>query len=169
MSHHPMSQRWLDRWFTLVLIGKGIDGVLETIGGAILLFVSHATLTGLLGSLAHFDLVTDHDIIARGVLALDHSLSSGGQLFGALYLLIHGLVKIGLVWALLSRRYHWYPYAIGVLVAFTLYQIYQLFTMFSLGIVVLTILDFLVIWLTILEYRRHQGWLPEPAINKTDK
>jgi uncharacterized membrane protein len=156
MASHPLSQTWLDRWFWLAVAIKGLDGLVETIGGIALLLIPTHSIHALIDSLAKIDIVASNDVVARGIRSFNHDLTAGSVLFVALYLLVHGLVKLGLVAALLSRRYILYPYAIVILIGFTIFQIYQLFTTFSWGIVVLTVLDVLVVWLTIMEYQRHR-------------
>ena len=145
----------LDRFFTVALVVKGIDGVIETVGGIILLVVPIARLHGL-ASAAIYELHEEkHAFVANTVATLDHKLTPNLALFGALYLLIHGLVKLGLVAALLSRRYALYPYAIGVLVLFTVYQAYELGYNPSAGLALLTLFDVLIVILTYVEWRRH--------------
>jgi uncharacterized membrane protein len=140
-----------------------VDGALETIGGVMLLVVPTSAVHNLINQIATADLVADHYAITRSLHALDHSLTAGSIAFVAAYLLVHGLVKLGLVAALFSRRYVLYPYAIVILVGFTIFQIYQLITSYSLGIVGLTVLDVVVVWLTVLEYQRHRhDGLPTP-------
>lgn len=146
---------WLDRFFFVALIIKGFDGVVETIGGIILLIVPIDQLHGLAAS-AIYELHQDnHAFIANSLSSLDHKLTPGLAFFGALYLLIHGLVKIGLVAALLSRRYVLYPYAIGVLVLFTVYQAYEFAYNPSISLGLLTLFDIAIVWLTYVEWRRH--------------
>jgi len=67
--------RALDDTFKVSVTLKGIDGALEIVGGAILLFVRPATLDQLARSLTQHELAQDpHDFIAR------HILHSAGQL-----------------------------------------------------------------------------------------
>ena len=156
MTHPHITQSWLDRWFRIAVIFKGLDGVLELIGGTILLFVPAARLHTFIIQLGHTHLVTSHDLLGRAVASFGHTFTSGVQIYTAIYLLLHGVIKVGLVIALLSRRYSLYPAAIIVLVLFMGYQIYRI--IFEHSIVfdsLLTAIDALVVWLTILEYLRH--------------
>ena len=90
------------------------------------------------------------------MLAASHSLThdAGLSLWGALYLLVHGLVKVVLVWAVLRDRLWAYPWMIGFLVLFIGYQLYAMVVHFTWGLLLLTLLDVLVVWLTVREYRR---------------
>ena len=76
------------------------------------------------------------------------------QLFAAAYLLIHGVVKVALVWALYRRKLWAYPAAIAIFAAFAVYQIYRYFVSSSLAMIALTALDAVIIVLTWIEYGR---------------
>jgi uncharacterized membrane protein len=151
----PTKPTLVDRFFVLALIVKGFDGVLEIIGGTLLIVVPLDSLHGLATSVIYELQDSNHTFIADSIIKLNHDLTPGLALFGALYLLIHGIVKVGLVIALLSRRYVLYPYAIGVLILFTLYQAYEFIYNPSLGLATLTIFDIVIVVLTYVEWRRH--------------
>ena len=76
-------------------------------------------------------------------------------IFGALYLLSHGLVKIVLVFEVLRGHLWAYLALIGVTAIFVIYQLYRLAERLSAGLILLTILDIAIIYLTLTEYRRH--------------
>jgi uncharacterized membrane protein len=46
-----------------------------------------------------------------------------------------------------------YPLAIFVFGAFAVYQVFRLERVYSIGLLLLTISDVVIIWLTLLEYR----------------
>src|SRR5690348_7675523 len=97
----PLS-RAFDRTFRVSVVLKGLDGVLETIGGLILLFVSPATLQSLVRTLTQQELSEDpRDFIARHLVRSAGHLTQGVTLFAAIYLLAHGLAKVVLVVAVL--------------------------------------------------------------------
>ena len=95
-----------------------------------------------------------HDLVAGYLLTLSKGLTAGGQLFGAAYLLTHGIIKLALVAALLKRRLWAYPAAIGIFALFAAYQVYRYTFTHSWYLILLTILDAVVIWLTWLEYTK---------------
>ena len=145
----------LDRTFEVGIILKGLDGVLEVIGGVLLLVVSPATIDRMVTSLTQHELSEDpNDFLATHVLRTAHGLTGSALLFGAVYLLSHGAVKVILVVALLNNRLWAYPWMIVFLGAFILYQIYRLSFKPSVGLTVLTLFDALVAWLTYREYRK---------------
>ena len=151
-----LTQKWLDRWFVVVVAFKGIDGGLEILAAAVLLLVPNASIHGLISHLVTLDAASDSDLLVHSLQRFSHSLTPGTQLYAAVYFLLHGVIKVGLVAALLSRRYRLYPAAIVVLVLFMIYQIYRISTGESLALdITLTVIDAVVVWLTWLEYRRH--------------
>ena len=92
----------LDRAFYVSLILKGLDGVLELIGGILLLVVTPAQIGAIARFLTLHELSEDpRDFIANTVLNLVDCLNVSVALFGAIYLLLHGVVKVVLVWAVL--------------------------------------------------------------------
>src|SRR5213082_1627973 len=92
----------LDRTVEVGITLKGLDGVLEVVGGALLLAVSPATINQLVRSLTQHELSQDpHDFIATHLLNAASGLTKSAVLFGSLYLLSHGAIKIVLVAALL--------------------------------------------------------------------
>ena len=86
---------WLDRLFEIGIIAKGLNGVAEVIGGLLLLFASPGRIQALAGEVTQGELSEDpHDVIATYLLHTTSGLTGDAVLFGAIYLLIHGLIKI---------------------------------------------------------------------------
>jgi uncharacterized membrane protein len=137
------------------LVLKGLDGVLEVIGGILLLFLTPAAIQHLVRVLTAHELSEDpHDLIARYLLHTTAHLHHGTTLFGAIYLLSHGIAKIVLVALVLKDKLWAYPWLIGLLLAFIGCQLYQITAVrFSVGLTLLTIFDALLVWLTWREYR----------------
>jgi uncharacterized membrane protein len=151
----------LDRTFKISVALKGLDGLLEVIGGIVLLFVAPATLQAWARSLTAHELAEDpRDFIARHVLHSASQLSHGTVLFGALYLLSHGIAKIVLVIAVLRGQLWAYPWLMALLVVFIVYQVYRLSYRVTLGLLLLTLFDVFVLVLTALEYRRRRTASP---------
>ena len=145
----------LDRTFRISVALKGLDGVLEVIGGLVLLFISPDTLQAWARTLTAHELAQDpHDFIARHLLNSASQLSHGTTLFGAAYLLTHGIAKIVLVVAVLRGQLWAYPWMIALLGVFIVYQVYRLSYRLSVGLLLLTLFDMFVVVLTVLEYRR---------------
>jgi len=149
---------WWDKLFAIGIIFKGLDGVLELVGGALLLFVSPARINQIAILVTQPELTEDPgDFIANSLLRGASGLTGHVVLFTAFYLLAHGAVKVVLVTALLLDRLWAYPWMIAVLAIFILYQLFQLTQTPSLGLVALTVFDVLVLVLTWHEYGRHRS------------
>lgn len=144
----------LDTTFNITLLLKGLDGLLELVGGILLIVVSPQTIDHFAHRLTQHELSQDpHDFVAHHLLRLTANLHNT-QTFGAAYLLTHGLVKIVIVIGLL-RREHWaYYVAFVFLGGFVVYQIYRMTYAPSAGLALLTVFDLFIIWLTWREYQR---------------
>jgi uncharacterized membrane protein len=139
----------LDRTFFVSLILKGLDGVLELVGGILLLIVTPAQIGVIARFLTQHELSEDpHDLIANALLHATGSLNLSVTLFGAIYLLLHGVVKVVLVWAVLRDHLWAYPWLIAFLLVFIVYQGYELIVAFSWGLLLLTAFDILIVCLT---------------------
>jgi uncharacterized membrane protein len=152
----------LDKTFKIGLVLKGLDGVLEVIGGILLLFLSPDAIAHLVRMLTAHELSEDpHDLVARYLLHTTAHLNHGTTLFGAIYLLSHGLAKIVLVALVLRGKLWAYPWLIGLLLVFIAYQLYEIiFVHFSAGLTALTVFDAFLVWLTWREYRSKRARHP---------
>ncbi len=119
--------------FEIGIFFKGLDGVLEIVGGLLLFFVKPETISRVRAA---------------------NNFSASSQVFAGIYLLSHGVIKIVLVESLLRRRLLAYPTAIVVFALFIMYQMYRYYLDSSIAMIALSILDVIVIVLTWLEYRR---------------
>ena len=147
----------LDKAFVVGIVLKGLDGVLEVVGGLLLLVVSPATIDALARALTQHELSQDpHDLLATHLLHYTGTLTGSSVRFAAVYLLAHGVVKIVLVTALLRNQLWAYPWTIAFLLAFIGYQLYRMTFAPSIGLAGLTIFDAVVTWLTWREYQRHR-------------
>jgi uncharacterized membrane protein len=140
--------------FDVGVVLKGIDGVLEILGGLLLLVVPLSTIRHFLIWATGKELGEDpKDFIATHLVHLANHLSVSGYRLTIAYLLVHGFVKVFLVYMLLKRRLWAYPTAIVIFVAFGVYQTYQFTLSHSVLLLALTVLDVMVIILTVWEYR----------------
>lgn len=147
-----------DRAFRIGLVLKGLDGLLETLGGILLLIIRPETLSRWASALTHDELSQDpHDFIANHILKSAHNLTGASLAFGAAYLLSHGIVKLVLVFEVWRDHLWAYIGLIVVTILFIIYQIYRMsFVKFSIGLLLLTIFDFIIVYLTQEEYRRQR-------------
>jgi uncharacterized membrane protein len=147
--------RTIHVFFNLSVIAKGIDGALEIVGGVLLFFVSPDRINAVIRVLTQHELSEDPgDLIATYLLNSTHHLTKGVTMFAAAYLLWHGVVKVGLVAALLLKRRWAYPAAIVAFFLFLGYQLYRYTHTHSPALLALSIADVVVIILTWIEYKR---------------
>jgi uncharacterized membrane protein len=157
MSETAERHRVLDTTFRVSLIVKLVDGILELVGGVLLLLISPQQIGDVVRFLTQHELAEDpNDFFANLLVHAAGSLSVSASLFGAIYLLLHGLVKVLLVSAVLSGRLWAYPWMIGFLVVFIGYQLYEMVVHFSVGLLLLTLFDIFIVVITVREYRLHR-------------
>jgi len=150
----PHKRDALDTTFNVALIFKGADGVLELVGGVLLLIIAPDAIDRFARWLTQHELSQDpHDFFARHLLHMTGNLRHT-QVFGALYLLTHGLAKIIVVVGLWRRARWAYPVAFVFLGGFAIYQIYRMTYAPTIGLALLTVFDLFILWLTWREYLR---------------
>jgi uncharacterized membrane protein len=121
----------------------------------VLLAVSPVALNQFVIALTREELSEDpHDFIAVHLLQTTHGLHGSATVFGAIYLLTHGMAKIVLVAALIKNKLWAYPWMIAFLLAFICYQLYRVAIGPTLAITGLTIFDVTIVWLTYREYHK---------------
>lgn len=129
------------------------------VGGALLWFVKPAALSKIALDFLGYDLPLDpHDFIATHLFRATMHLANGSKHFASLYLVTHGLIKVVLVTALWFDALWAYPVTIFVFGVFSVYQVYRFTHTHSVALVLLTVFDVLIIWLTLREYR-DQKWI----------
>ena len=150
----PGLSKGFDRTFRIGLWLKGIDGVFEIIGGLLLLVVSPSDINRIVQMLTVHELSQDpNDIISNFLIKSTSTLNSGTTLFGAIYLLSHGISKVILTAMVLRGKLSAYPWLIALIVTFIAYQLYVIILVrFSWGLSALTVFDVFLVWLTWREY-----------------
>jgi uncharacterized membrane protein len=140
--------------FEVSIFIKGFDGLLQIIGAGAILFIRPEILSRWVYWLAEKEFVFDSDWTTRKLVEFASNYTAHAQVFAAIYLASHGIIKIFLVFCLWKRKLWAYPTAIMVFILFGVYQIYRYQFTHSVGLVVLTVLDAIVIVLTYLEYKQ---------------
>src|SRR5258708_387367 len=139
--------------FTIGIFFKGVDGAAETVVAVLLYFLPPGAVSRTLAMATQHELSEDpRDFIAAHLLRLSERFSAETQLFAAAYLLVHGVVKVAVVWALYRRRLWAYPAAVAVFAAFGAYQMYRYFLSPSFPITPFTVPHLAALLLTRLEY-----------------
>ena len=150
---HPKTL--LDKTYEIGIILKGFDGLVELIGGILVLSLSPHTILRITNFFTQ-DILQEnpHNFIANHIEHAGRHLASGQTTFAALFLLTHGLVKVVLVTCLLLNKLWAYPWALVVLGLFLVYQIYLLITKTTFGMAFLTVLDAIIIYLVWREWQK---------------
>jgi uncharacterized membrane protein len=153
----------LDRTFEVSIIAKGLDGIVELAGGLLLLLVTPATIHHIVTAITQHELSEDpHDVIASRLLHLSSGLTGSAARFAAAYLVVHGIVKVVLVVALLRTKLWAYPWMIGFLVVFIVYQLYRIDLAPTAWLIALTLFDAFVVWLTWREWHKQRAVPRQP-------
>lgn len=142
------------RFFEVALLLKAIHSVLEIIGASVLFLASQQAIVGVAKLFTHAELIEDpDDRIANYVIHSAQHLSAADKASAAFFLLSHGTVKLFLVGAVMLGKPWAYPLFMAALAGLIVFQTYQLLSGFSFPLFGLTIVDIIVLWLTVHEYR----------------
>jgi uncharacterized membrane protein len=151
---HLLTDKRITELFRWGIFLKGAHAIIEIIGGILLFLVPLDVITRFTVWITQDELLDDsNDFIANYVLGLGAHLSISTTVFGGLYLLSHGVVKAGLVIALLKNKLWAYPLSLVVLGLFIAYQLFRFTHTHSPALIALTIFDLAVIWLIWREYQ----------------
>lgn len=143
--------------FVIGVIIKGIDGLLELIGGIVLASVKSGSMFKIIQTIFQHEIAQDPtDLIANYFIRLSHSLSVSTISFIAVYLIIHGTIKIGLFSGLWYKKLWAYPLVGILLFLFVVYQLIRFFNTYSILLLFLTSVDILIIILLRFEYKRQK-------------
>ena len=159
------------RLFQAAVVVKGIDGILEFIGGVLLLFVSPSTLNRLIVALTQHELAEEPDdwlVVTLRHLAETFSVET--RHFASAYLIGHGVLKVFLAVSLLRERLWAFPLALSVLTIFVAYQLHRFGHTRSTVLLALTALDVVVMVLIWREYRaRKESARPSSTAMQRDR
>ena len=148
------TQTILTNIFRMGITLKGIDGVLETVGGLLLWFVNPFARNSIVRLVSRYDLPQDrHDFFAIHMRHVSQALLHGNRQFASMYLLSHGATKVILVAALWMNAEWAYPLTIFFFSLFSAYQLYRCSHTHSFSLLLLTIFDLVLIYLTYQEWR----------------
>jgi len=142
------------RIYLLSLWVKVVFAVVELTCGLAVYFVTVPQVRKLTSWILHLRIFADgHDrrtVIAQQVLG---NLPMSAKTFLAVYLVLHGMLKIGLVAGLLSGKRWAYPLGLFGLGAFVLYQFYHYARHGNSIILVLAAFDIFIMWMVWKEWR----------------
>lgn len=149
------SHSWLDKFYVAGLILKGVDGLLELLGGIFLLVTPLSVFNSLTSWILHSELGENpHNFFASHILHATEHLATSHNWFLIAFFLLHGIVKIILVVALFKGKMCAYSFALIALGLFCIYEIYKVIVSMSVFTAFLTLIDIAIIWLIWREWRR---------------
>lgn len=140
--------------FRVSVILKGLDVLLELVGGVALWWLSPGMIVRIVHFLTQDEIAEDpHDLVANLLRHAASHFSLSGEHFIAIYLIAHGVIKGFVVVGLLKNKLLAYPGAIVIFSGFIVYQVYRYALMGGVGLLALSFFDLIVIALIWLEYR----------------
>ncbi len=148
-------RKWYHELFRISIFLKGLDGALELLGALVLVVLGSNTISTIVHNLFEQELLEDPgDFVANLLVNATHNITLSTQHFIALYLFVHGAIKVGLVTALWKDKLWAFPVAGVVLLLMVLYQGFRLGYNFSWILLFLTLLDVIILVLLKSEYDR---------------
>lgn len=140
--------------FDIVVILKGLNGLLELVGGLALLLIPTGAILSWVDYLTHSELLSDPtDFFANSFVHWATNFGHDTQVFAAVYLLFHGIAKSGLAALLLLGQKIAYPIAIVLFTAFVCYAGYRLHLHWSWALAAFVAFDVFTIGVIAREWR----------------
>ena len=154
MNKNKKEGALVEKSFDIVLILKALFALGEILSGVAIFFINPAWIVGIIQWLTRSELQEDpRDFLMHMLINFGHHFTVETQYLVAIYLLVHGLVKI-VTLTLLWQKILWaYPLSILVFLGFIIYQLREFMLHHSIFMIVVSLIDVLMIVLTILEYR----------------
>ncbi|UOA23038.1 hypothetical protein DSM110277_01450 [Sulfitobacter pontiacus] len=141
--------------FLLTVVAKGLLGLFQLATAAAIVFGATQQLPKFAEWVFKAELSQDpKDFLATKIMSLAGSIPQADLSFYTAYFTAHGALHIGVVAALLYGAKWADIAAIAILAAFVVYQVFEWFSIGGGMLVLLTVIDLVVIYLTVLEMRR---------------
>ena len=146
---------FVHRAFWLSLFLKGLDGLLQLLGGIVVLFFEPGTLGKTYRYLTRFLMGhrTDNPE-AQFIRDAAHSFHMSTEILVFVYLVSHGIIKVLLVYGLLKERLWVFPAALAGFGFFLVLEIFRISQHFYWAIAALMCIDVFVITMVILEWKK---------------
>ena len=157
MTDSVRDEKIIHRFFMLTILAKGSLGLIQIATAVAIFFGVTSRLPSLAQSIIAAELAEDpNDFLAARIMSLVSALPETDLTFYTYYFAAHGLLHVAVVVALLVGANWAYPSAVVVLFVFVVYQISEWFTVGGAMLLVLSAIDVLVIYLTLIEWRHHR-------------
>lgn len=142
-------------FFDLALWLKVANGGLEILGAVLVLVVPPSLVVKLIEFVTSGELAQDpDDPVVTGIRDAAASFAVHTHYLLALYLVLHGAIKVLLVLGIFAGKRIAYPLFMVALVIFGTYEAYRGFVRHEVLLQILSVFDFGVLVLTAHEYRR---------------
>lgn len=148
------AERDLLWFFDGALVLKIIHGVLEIIAAIFVLLVSSSFVVNVATYITGGELAQDpNDVIATTIRNAAHAFAIQSHYFLALYLFVHGIIKVLLIAGIFAGKRIAYPLFMCSLILFGSYELYRGFERQELLLYALALFDFVLLLITAHEYR----------------
>jgi len=145
-----INKKIIDKIFEIGILIKSFFGFFEILAGFILAISGRLSINNLIIALTQQEILPDpNDFFANYLI----SFFTGGHTFAIIYLIFHGAVNIFLAIALLKNKIWFYPWAAAGFGVFIIYQVFRYFHTYSLLLLFLSIFDFFIVSVILLEYK----------------
>lgn len=149
-----LKQKNIHKGFQVSLILKGLFDVAEIFSGILMLSLSPERLNHLVSVISKEELLEDPgDLVMNYIISYSHSFTLSVQHFTSFYLLSHGSVKVIALILLWKKKLWAYPLSCIMFLTFIYLQIERFAHTFSIALLLVTLLDIIMLILTILEYK----------------
>ena len=148
-------------FFDFALLLKVVNGGLEILGAILVLIVPPSLVLRIVEFLTSGEFAQDpDDPVASAIRDTAHAFTIHTHYLLALYLVLHGAIKVFLVLGIFAGKKIAYPLFMVALVLFGGYEAYRGFVRHEVLLQVLAVFDFSVLLLTAYEYRRRYPVTP---------
>lgn len=142
-------------FFDLALLLKAVNGSLEILGAILVLVVPPSFVIKIVEFATSGEVGQDpSDFVASSIRDAAHAFTVHTHYLLALYLVLHGAIKVVLVIGIFAGKRIAYPLFMAALALFGAYEAYRGFMRQELLLQALAVFDFSVLILTAYEYRR---------------
>jgi uncharacterized membrane protein len=149
-----LTDQFNHRLFIATISAKGMLGILQLFAAIVVYLGGFQYLPSFAQWLVLNELAEDpNDYIALKILQLAGTAPATGTTFYTTYFAAHGLLHIAVAAALLSGASWANHIAVVVLVLFVIYQVFEWISVGGFMLIVLTVIDLAVIYLTVREHR----------------
>lgn len=144
----------IDISFHVSLIIKGLFDLGEFLCGILIIFLTPERMSKLITIITANELREDpNDFIMRHLISFSETFSINSQLTASIYLLSHSLIKLLIIVFLWRKKLWVYPVSCIVFAVFVVVQLLHFSQTHSITLMFVTLVDILMIILTVLEYK----------------